>query len=60
MTETARAAAAAYHREYMREYRANNAERIRARQREWRKNNPEKVREYQERYWAKKFAEKQT
>lgn len=41
-------------REYYREYRQKNRERINAYNRQWRKENPEKTKEYQERYWKKK------
>ena len=49
----------AYMREYMRKYRAENAEKIKARHKAWRDANPDKVREYQEKYWAKRLAEVQ-
>lgn len=57
MTEQARQAKAAYQREYMREYRAKNKERINKNARAWRKAHPEKTREYEKRYWEKKAAE---
>lgn len=40
-------------REYKRQYRRKNRERINRQQREWRANNSEKVKEYQKRYWEK-------
>lgn len=57
MTDEEKALAAAYHREYMKQYRKENAEKLRQKQNEWRKNNPDKVREYRKRYWEKKAAE---
>lgn len=57
MTDEEKALAAAYHREYMKRYRKENAEKLRQKQNEWRKNNPDKVREYRKRYWEKKAAE---
>lgn len=45
-------------REYKRQYRRKNRDRINRKQREWRANNLEKVKEYQKRYWEK-AAEKQ-
>ena len=44
-------------RNYKRQYRIKNRDKINAQQREWRANNPDKVREYQSRYWEK-LAEK--
>ena len=41
-------------RDYKRQYRARNREKINTQQREWRVNNPERVKEYQKRYWEKK------
>lgn len=41
-------------RNYKRQYRCENREKINAQQREWRANNPAKVREYQRRYWEKR------
>ena len=41
-------------REYKRQYRRKNRDRINRQQREWRENNSEKVKEYQNRYWEKK------
>lgn len=38
-------------REYKRQYRRKNRDRINRQQREWRANNLEKARQYQERYW---------
>lgn len=60
MTDEEKALAAAYHREYMKRYRKENAEKLRQKQNEWRKNNPDKVREYRKRYWEKKVTEAQT
>lgn len=45
-------------REYKRQYRSENREKINAQQREWRANNPAKVREYQERYWEKQVGKR--
>ena len=45
-------------REYMREYRKNNADKIREAQQRFYKKNPGKQAEYQERYWER-VAEKQ-
>lgn len=47
--------AAAAQREYMRQYRAKNRERINQQHREWNRKHPEAVREYRLRYWLKKF-----
>lgn len=44
-------------REYQRQYRKRNSEKILARQRKWRKENPEKAREYISRYWERKAQE---
>ena len=52
MTEQAKAAS----REYFRNYRKANKEKVKAYQRKWRKENPDKVRAAQERYWEKKAA----
>lgn len=41
-------------REYMKEYRKKNKERLDAMNREWKKNNPDKVRENNIRYWERK------
>lgn len=38
-------------REYKRQYRVRNREKINRQQREWRASNTEKVRQYQKRYW---------
>ncbi|WP_218970645.1 hypothetical protein [Alkalihalobacterium alkalinitrilicum] len=46
-------------KEYMREYRKQNRERIRQKQREWRENNPDKVKEIYERFWMRKAKELQ-
>ncbi len=40
-------------RDYKRQYRSENREKINARQREWRAENRDKVRQYNEKYWAK-------
>ena len=50
MTDKAKAA----RREYQREYKRRNAERINAYNRAWRKANPEKARQYNQNYWTKK------
>lgn len=41
-------------RNYKRQYRNRNRDKINAQQREWRANNPDKVRQYNEKYWEKK------
>ena len=41
-------------RDYKRQYRVRNREKINRQQREWRADNPERVKEYQKRYWEKK------
>ena len=41
-------------REYMREYRSRNRDRINTNRREWNAKNPEKRREHTQRYWAKR------
>lgn len=41
-------------RDYKRQYRTKNREKINRQQREWRAENPERVKEYQKRYWEKK------
>lgn len=40
-------------REYMREYREANKERLQEYNAEWRKNNPDKIKAAQERYWER-------
>ncbi|MED4534842.1 hypothetical protein [Metabacillus fastidiosus] len=40
-------------RQYMKEYRKKNRERILERQRKYYHENKEKYKEYQQRYWAK-------
>lgn len=40
-------------REYKRQYRDRNREKINRQQREWRAGHPEKVKQYQKRYWEK-------
>lgn len=52
MTEDAKQA----RREYQREYKRRNAERINAYNRAWRKANPDKTRKYNANYWSKKAA----
>lgn len=56
MNDEARAAKNAYYRKYMKDYRAENADRINVRQRAWHKANPEKVKKYRDSYWEKKAA----
>lgn len=41
-------------RDYKRQYRARNREKVNRQQREWRAKNPERVKEYQKRYWEKR------
>lgn len=41
-------------RNYKRQYRIQNREKINRQQREWRADNPEKVKEYQKRYWERR------
>lgn len=41
-------------RNYQREYRARNRERINTKRREWNRRNPDKSKEYQARYWEQK------
>ncbi len=41
-------------RDYKRQYRNENRDKINAQQREWRANNPDKVKQYNARYWEKK------
>ena len=55
MNEEARAA----RREYMKEYRENNRERINAYQRAWNHAHPEKVAAYNAGYWTRKAAAEQ-
>lgn len=45
-------------REYFKQYRNLNREKIRKQHKEWREKNPEKMKLYRERYWAKKAAER--
>lgn len=40
-------------RDYKRQYRARNREKINRQQREWRANNPDRVKQYQRKYWEK-------
>lgn len=41
-------------RNYKRQYRIRNREKINSKQRMWRKKNPDKVKEYQAQYWERK------
>ncbi len=41
-------------RNYKRQYRIRNREKINSQQRMWRKKNPDKVKEYQVQYWERK------
>lgn len=41
-------------RNYKRQYRIRNREKINSQQRMWRKKNPDKVKEYQAQYWERK------
>lgn len=43
-------------RDYKRQYRLKNREKINRQQREWRADNPDKVRRYQAAYWEKAAA----
>ena len=40
-------------RDYKRQYRLNNREKINRQQRTWRANNPDRVKQYQKKYWEK-------
>jgi len=42
-------------KEYFKNYRAENKDKLNEYQREWRAEHPEKVQEYQKRYWMKKL-----
>lgn len=44
--------------EYMREYRKENAEKLKKYQREYRKAHPQKVTKWNNKYWNKKAAQK--
>ena len=44
-------------REYHREYRRKNRDRLNAYQSAWRRNNPDKVQTYLENHWTKKAEE---
>lgn len=44
-------------RQYYKEYRAKNKERINKKYKEWRENNKDKVKEYNRNYWNKKALE---
>ena len=50
-------AAIAARRRYKSEWRARNADHVREYAREWRKNNPEKILANNARYWEKKAKE---
>lgn len=41
-------------RQYQKEYKRKNADKINEYQRKWRKANPEKVKAYEAKYWSKK------
>ncbi|WP_291651333.1 hypothetical protein [Clostridium sp.] len=41
-------------KEYYKNYREKNREKLNAYQREWRKRNKEKIKEYRRRYWGNK------
>lgn len=41
-------------RDYKRQYRLRNREKINGQQRAWRKKNPDKVKEYQAQYWERR------
>ena len=41
-------------REYYKNYRLNNRDKINERQKEWRKNNKDKIKRYNETFWIKK------
>ena len=43
-------------REYARQYRERNREKINAKNREWRALHPDRVKEYARRYWEKQAA----
>lgn len=49
---TLKEAAAEARREYGREYRKRNKEKLDEYQRQWRKDHPDKVKEYAENYWT--------
>ncbi|WP_415536030.1 hypothetical protein [Dehalobacter sp. 4CP] len=42
-------------KDYFKNYREENKEKLNKYQREWRSEHPEKVKEYQERYWLNKL-----
>lgn len=46
--------AQAARRNYKRQYRAKNRERINRQQREWRAENGDKVRQYNRQYWERR------
>ena len=46
--------AQALKREYYREYRKKNRERLNAYLRKWRSENAEKLRQYEQQYWERK------
>lgn len=43
-------------RQYMKQYRQKNRERIAAYKKQWQRDNPEKVKAQQARYWARRGA----
>lgn len=53
LSEKAKAA----RREYHRQWRAKNREKVNAYQKKWREENPEKFQEYVENSWEKKASE---
>lgn len=54
LSDEAKAARAAYQREYMNNYRRNNRDYINSYQNEWRLKNPEKTAKYNAEYWERK------
>lgn len=47
-------------REYMREYRERNREKLREYQKDWQRKNPDKTRRYREKYWERRAAQNAT
>lgn len=47
-------------REYNRQYREANKERINKKQNEWRRKNKDKVKQYNHNYWTKKAEQMQS
>lgn len=43
-------------REYMKEYRKNNREKIREYRNQWARENPDKIKDYKTKCWEKKAA----